>query len=107
VKVFAYWHDLKEMPPYIGLCIKVMEGVFGDDFALYERESFIREFPDVRKDIWTFEHHQGGINSHCSRSNYIRSHLLKKYGGFWIDADTIVVNNFFEELNLLLKNMIT
>lgn len=88
-----------EVPPYIDLCIKLMQRKLGSDFALYERESFIREFPEVREDIWKLQHANGRVDhTHAMRSDYIRAQILYHKGGFWIDADAIVVNNFLPDL---------
>jgi len=104
MKVFTYYHDLREIPPYIGLCIKLMEGTFGKDFTLWEKESFIREFPEVRGDIWDFKKSSGPeFHTHALRSDYVRAHILRKHGGVWIDADTVVVQDFTKEINFLLE----
>lgn len=97
--IFTYWHDLKEIPPYIQWCVRNMERIFGAKFTLYERESFIRDFPEVRRDIWDFYHSKGNdIHQHAMRSDYLRAHMLYKYGGFWLDADTIVVRDFTKDI---------
>jgi len=99
MKVFTYYHDLKEMPPYVQLCVEIMQKTFGKTLALYERENFVREFSEVREEIWEVEREDGHIvNTHALRSDYVRAHLLKKYGGIWIDADTVVVNNFLKHV---------
>ena len=96
MNVFTYWHDEQVMPPYIRMCIDIMKDVFRDvSFRCYSRNDVIQEFPNIRPDIWDLRHGRNisGLNE-TARSDYLRNKILYERGGFWLDADTLVLKDF-------------
>jgi len=87
--LWAYW-ELKpghtSRPPYINICFKTFNNasnVF--DIHMLNEKTIYNYLPDLRKDI-----NELPI---ALKTDYIRIALLYKYGGLWLDADTIVMNN--------------
>ena len=87
--IFSFWEPQDKMPGYLALCIKTWKKFLPNyqinilDFnsaKIYLGESIFK-------------------NIYCEDLNLptqvdaIRVALLKKYGGIWMDADTIVLNN--------------
>ena len=88
--VWVYWENIKRdtFPTYISLCIDNLYKKTKDtDYkVIYLNENNIREYlPNLRKDFDNLLIAQ--------KTDYYRIALLEKYGGVWIDADVIVMNN--------------
>ena len=94
-KVFSFWEPREKIPGYISLCIKTWKK------NLPQYEINILDYKGVKEYIGD-ELFNCIINKKMSLSiqaDAIRVALLKKYGGIWMDADTIITNEEF------LKNM--
>ena len=88
MKIWTYWENLpnKNKPPYINLCYKTLEKHCKDcDIIKLDNNNIYSYLPNLRKDINSL------ILAH--KTDYIRVALLYKYGGCWIDADTIIMNS--------------
>ena len=94
--IFTFWEPKEKMPGYLLLCIKTWKKYLPD----YEIK--ILNYKSVKyylgESIFS--------SSICPNMTIpiqvdaIRVALLKKFGGIWIDADTIILNrSFFEKLN--------
>lgn len=88
--LWVYW-ELKQgvdkAPPYIDLCIKTIKrnGSKYFNVVILNDKTVKQYLPDLRNDI-----NQLPL---ALKADYIRVNLLEKYGGLWMDADVIVVND--------------
>jgi hypothetical protein len=98
--MFTYWeliNGASKPPDYIELCFETIKKHSKKYFNLHilNETTIFNYLPNLRKDIndlpITF------------KSDYIRIALLYEYGGMWMDADTIMMNDF-EYLAKLLHN---
>ena len=90
-RIFTFWEPKGKIPGYLRLCIKTWKKFFPD----YEIQ--IMDYKKLR-------HYLGETlfsdiickNMALSmQADAIRVALLKKYGGIWMDTDTIVLNRKF------------
>jgi hypothetical protein len=73
------------MPAYISLCYKTVQA-HNENVVLLDRASFDSLFQhdrDINIDVLALNH----------KSDFIRAYLLKHFGGLYIDADCIVLQN--------------
>lgn len=87
--VFTFWEPVEKMPDYIKLCMNTWT-FFGEDYKIniinYKNlEQFIGNHLYIKflKKFFSLP----------KQADVIRCLVLKKYGGIWIDADTILLNN--------------
>lgn len=89
--IFTFWEPRKNIPGYLQLCIKTWKKF------LPEYEIKILDYNSVRDSLG--ESLFGAIicqdMSLQMQSDAIRVAILKKYGGIWMDADTIIINRHF------------
>lgn len=87
--LFVYWQNKPNTttPPYIQLCIETIKlnSAKYFKFILLDELTINHWLKDLRKDIFQLPYAQF--------TDYIRIALLYKYGGIWLDADTIVMND--------------
>lgn len=98
-KIWVYWQLINgaiKPPEYIQLCIDIMKknGSQYFDVELLDDKTIFKYIPNLRKDINDLPI--------ALKTDYIRVKLLYLYGGMWIDADTIIMNNLFD----VYKNLI-
>lgn len=86
--VFTYW----EGNPYsfTPICIKSISRIFGDRH-IHITPNNIHNWIDVDKSILDCNHL-------LFRSDYIRTKLLQKYGGWWFDSDIIIFKDPTESI---------
>lgn len=90
--VWTYWHS-EEMPPLVISCIKTWSRFLkGWDIRIVHKESvsdYLNENEDFPPTLWEEPHipHQADM---------IRFALVRKYGGFWLDATTIIRANMLD-----------
>ena len=96
--IWTYWETKpgKTKPEYLDLCLDTLFKYCNDDFNIIRlNEKNIYDYlPNLRKDMDQLLIAQ--------KTDYIRVALLYKYGGIWIDADTIVMrklNDIISKLN--------
>lgn len=95
--IWMYWENKpgKTRPPFLDLCIDTVyhhcSATF--DIHLLDRTSTENFLPDLRPDLQTLDIPQ--------KTDYIRIALLYKYGGIWLDVDTIVMRDLHPILNKL------
>lgn len=97
-KLWSYW-ELKpghtHIPDYIDLCFETFRKHCSKLFdVIILNENTVKQYiPDLRTDI-------NQLNL-AAKSDYIRVVLLYRYGGVWLDADTIVMTDLHEILDKL------
>lgn len=96
--IWAYWENINRdtIPTHIQLCFDTFRKHLAPKYKVnILTDKTIKKFlPDVREDLNDLLIAQ--------KTDYYRVALLYKYGGIWIDADTIVMKNLdeiFEKLD--------
>lgn len=86
--VWVYWENKDGYTPtHIQLCFDTFDKHLTNKYKviLLDQNSIKKYLPDVRNDLNSLMIAQ--------KVDYYRIALLYKYGGIWIDADTIIMNN--------------
>ena len=98
--IWMYWENLpgKKKYSYLNLCQKTVLKNCSKNFKinLLNEKNIYEYIPNLRKDL------NDKINIQ-QKVDYIRYILLYKYGGIWIDADTIIINDLMPIINKLKK----
>jgi hypothetical protein len=96
--IFMYWETLpgKTKPVYLDLCYDTIFKNCSQDFKIHmlDEKSIKNYLPEIRTDLDQKLKIQQKVD-------YYRLLLLYKYGGIWLDADTIVIKSLiplFEKL---------
>ena len=88
--IWMYWENLpgKKKSQYLDLCYKTVKKNCKKNFKIHllNEKSIYKYIPNLRNDL----DHKLNIQQ---KVDYIRYILLFKYGGIWIDADTIIVKD--------------
>lgn len=90
-KIFLYWENkqgLTKRPEYLDLCFESVKKNCSNNFdiILLNEKTVYDYLPDLRKDL-------DKKLSIPQKTDYIRYHLLYKYGGIWLDTDIIVIQD--------------
>lgn len=99
--VYAFWQTASlagTLPPYILLGLASIRMALGNHFTLLTgRHDLVRDLPDIDRE-WKFrnerEPRQAEIMGIVAKSDYVRMAVLERTGGFWLDADSIVMRDF-------------
>jgi hypothetical protein len=85
--IWMYWEKPeKTMPEYIKLCIKTVERYKGDLHLRLLDENSVNDFlPDLRPEWMDLKI--------VHKADYIRTRLVYKYGGLWLDSDIVVIKD--------------
>jgi hypothetical protein len=98
--IWMYWENLpgKKKSPYLDLCYKTIKKNCSKNFKIYllNEKNVYDYIPDLRNNLDNKMNIQQKVD-------YIRYILLYKYGGIWIDADTIVIKDLTPIINKLKK----
>lgn len=93
-RIFAFWEPKENIPPYLQLCMKTWKKF------LPEYEIVILDYSNLEnwlgKDFYPntlYEHFSLPI-----QADAIRCAILNKYGGIWLDVDTIITSSNVKEL---------
>ncbi len=87
-KIFTFWEPKDNIPAYLKLCLKTWEKFLKDyeviilDYSNLEQYLGTDYFDKVLYDKFSLP----------KQTDAIRAALLKKYGGIWLDLDTIILN---------------
>ncbi len=89
MKIFTYWEGQK--PEYINVCIKTMRQ-YCENFTLLTPEN-VDKYLDGSglHDNWK------RLKNIAHRADCIRVAIINKYGGWWIDCDTVVIKPMNED----------
>lgn len=94
--VWTYWEDPPggARPAYLDLCLETIRAHSASlEVRLLGREDVKSWLPDLDAERW---HRLPAPNY---RSDYLRSRVLQRYGGIWIDIDTIAMSALTELLD--------
>ena len=91
--MWVYWeliNNVKTVPPYITMCMDIMKKNTSGTFkmVLLNEKTVFDYLPDLRQDINDLPI--------ALKTDYVRVRLLARYGGLWVDADTIVMTDLRE-----------
>lgn len=92
-KIFTFWEPTDKIPGYIKLCIETWKKFLGDEYEIiilnYSNLHLYleKEYPKILYDDFTLP----------KQADAIRCAVLKKWGGIWLDADTLFVNDNFKK----------
>lgn len=95
--IWLYWENKPNTPKpeYITLCHLTIQYHCNNNFNIIQlnEKTIYKYLPNLRKDINKLLIAQ--------KTDYIRVALLHKYGGIWIDSDTIVMKNLMPIMDKL------
>ncbi|WP_044470310.1 capsular polysaccharide synthesis protein [Mannheimia massilioguelmaensis] len=92
IKVFTYWDNDDKLPPIVSLCRESLKKYISTDkfdLIILNSESY-KEWTDFRKEQIKAEITQAHF------TDILRTKLLEKWGGFWIDATDMLTQDFYE-----------
>jgi hypothetical protein len=97
--VWAYWENKDgDTPTHIKLCFETFKKHLNEKYKviILDQNSVKKYLPEVRNDLNDLLIAQ--------KVDYYRIALLYKYGGIWVDADTIIMRDFDEIFDKLKTN---
>jgi len=101
--LWVYWEnkDGKTTPPIIELCLEIMRLRLSNNFRMVklDQNNIIEYIPEIKERKQILDKL---IIAH--RVDYYRVLLLNKYGGLYLDADIIVLNDLRDIINKLEEN---
>lgn len=105
VRYVSYWENAPGavMPAYVALSLVSLRRALGERFLLLTPRT-ATDFIDnhILNKAWTFEPLpftlEGGVEAIVAKSDFIRMAFIYRYGGVWVDADTL----FFRDPTKLL-----
>ncbi|WP_031435235.1 capsular polysaccharide synthesis protein [Methylomarinum vadi] len=87
--IWMYWESIgnNAMPDHIKLCIRTIENNKGVSNLYLLNPNNIGEFlPDLRPEWFQ-------LKKAAHKADYIRTRLVHKYGGMWLDCDMAALNS--------------
>lgn len=93
---WMYWENLPNgaRPPYLDLCLQTIRRHLGSlELHLLDERSVLDWLPELQADVW----HK--LPTPVYRADYARTRLVHRYGGLWLDFDSIAIDS----LDKLLK----
>jgi mannosyltransferase OCH1-like enzyme len=87
--IFTFWEPVKKIPGYLQLCLETWRKYLPFKKIIILNYSNLRNFIDS-----SYIHRI--LNLHMTlrtQADAIRVAVLKKYGGIWMDADTIITSS--------------
>lgn len=91
-RIFTFWEG--PMPAYIELCIETWHGPYTQTFLNYQN---LHLFTDIGKT--TLEKLKDYTLPQIA--DYIRVHVLRDNGGYWLDTDTIMLDGTLPETDMI------
>ncbi len=106
MKFITYWEQnsfKNAIPSYILCGIASMKKAFKDDFLLLDKNNISKwiDFDFTSKDFYFASSQDKKFNQISrivAKSDFIRMKFILKHGGFWIDADSIILRNMLPEV---------
>lgn len=97
VRYISYWENAagQVMPAYVALALVSMRRALRERFFLLTRQSALQLIDScILEKAWAFEPLPftlaDGIEAIVAKSDFIRMFFVYRYGGAWLDADTIL-----------------
>lgn len=90
--IFTFWEPSNSIPGYLRLCIKTWEKNLPNNYKIV-----ILDYHNLRNYL-DYKLIKKIICKHMTlpiQADAIRVAILQKYGGFWMDCDTIITNSNF------------
>lgn len=101
-KIFTFWEPCNNIPGYLNLCIKTWKKF------LPEYEIVILNYNNI--DEWLgynyFPKELYSDYTLAKQADAIRCAILEKYGGIWLDIDTIILSNDFKRFTKIESDFI-
>jgi hypothetical protein len=95
--VFIYWEG--DTPPLISVLRDLIYSFSnkGNNYKVnFINDSNVNEYIKVDENYWRLKPNH--------KSDYIRAKVIHKYGGIWLDSDTLVMSNLNSLFNILESN---
>lgn len=83
-----WWQDESKMPDIVKACVKSIRNNSSGHKVVLVDESNYSDFVNISDSV--VKKHDDGIMGHAHFSDIVRSALLAKYGGMWIDATVFI-----------------
>ena len=96
--VWTYWEDPPGgvRPTYLDLCLEtVQRHAAPTEVRILTRHDAPQWLPDLDVDRWE------ALPAPNYRSDYVRSRILRRYGGVWVDIDTVALEPLSELLDAI------
>ena len=96
--VWTYWETKpgRVRPPYLDLCLDTIERHAAPlELRCLDEETTLDVLPDIDVERWR------ALPAPNYRSDYARSRVLRRYGGIWIDIDTVALGPLHQLLDEL------
>lgn len=111
LEVYAFWQTASYSsgpPPYVLLGLASIRMALGEHFRLLtDRHDLVRGLPDVERD-WKFRNERdpqrAEVMAIVAKSDYLRMAVVAQEGGFWLDADSIVMGDFRDHPSVQVTN---
>lgn len=87
VHIWQYWESQPAAPPYVQLCLETVRRHLGEARHVLLDEDTVEAWLPQLDPSWR------RLAETAHRADYIRSRLLERYGGVWLDADAIVLKD--------------
>lgn len=101
----SYWENApgQTMPAYVALALVSMRRALGDRFLLLTPRTVSEHIDaDIMNKAWAFEPLNftlaNGIEAIVAKSDFIRMAFVHRWGGAWLDADTLLFRDPTVEL---------
>lgn len=109
IPVWTYWENVPgtTRASYLDLCVDTMKMYCNRDpfkFHILGPNDIPKLLPDLRSDLDKVCCDKSPSEDIATRIDYVRVKLLEKYGGIWIDIDTIVMD-YFDRLIPIFHNV--
>lgn len=87
-KIFTFWEPKEKLPGYVKLCMRTWEKYLSDSEVVVCDYETTKEYLS-EDEFAAVDFRQMPL---AKQSDAIRCALLKKHGGIWMDADTIITS---------------
>lgn len=89
--VWFFWDDLSKINPLVERCIRQAKKYSGRNVILVSNDN-VDKFVDIPEHIW--KKYKKGLISKAHYSDYVRTCIMEKYGGVYMDSTVLQVNQF-------------
>lgn len=103
MNIWTFWDKEAIRPPYIDLCFETMKK-YCPNLVILDDESVLEHLPDLDPRLEQITYDQTGTFIPSQRADFIKVKLLNRYGGLFLDADTIVVQSLVPVFDRLAKH---